>query len=68
MGPFEIIHLLYYLLALIPSIYIAFSIDYSKFIRAKSNLIYYACAIMFSMALTLLVGEFLYKITTMFIK
>jgi len=67
MDIFDIIHLLCYLIALFPAVYVSFSIDYTKFIKAKSNLIYYVCAIVLTMALTFLVGEFIYSLTTMFI-
>ena len=68
MDLFQIIHLLCYLLAMIPSFYVCFSIDYTKFIKAKNNGIYLVCAITFSIALTYLIAEFIYSITTMFIK
>lgn len=67
MDIFDIIHLFCYLIALFPAVYVSFSIDYTKFIKAKSNLIYYVCAIALTMALTFLVGEFIYNLTTMFI-
>ena len=67
MDIFDIIHLFCYLIALFPAVYVSFSIDYTKFIKAKSNLIYYVCAIVLTMALTFLVGEFIYNLTTMFI-
>ena len=67
MDIFDIIHLLCYLIALFPAVYVSFSIDYTKFIKAKSNLIYYVCAIVLTMVLTFLVGEFIYNLTTMFI-
>ena len=64
----QIIHLLCYLLALIPSVYVSFSIDYTKFVKAKSNVIYYIFALVLSMSLTYLVGEFIFSVTTMFVK
>lgn len=67
MDIFDIIHLLCYLIALFPAVYVAFSIDYTKFIKAKSNLIYYVSAVVLTMVLTFLVGEFIYSLTTMFI-
>lgn len=67
MDIFDIIHLFCYLIALFPAVYVSFSIDYTKFIKAKSNLIYYVCAIVLTMVLTFLVGEFIYNLTTMFI-
>ena len=67
MDLFQIIHLICYLIALFPSVYVSFSIDYTKFIKAKSNLMYYVSAIMLTMVLTLLVGEFIYNLSTMFI-
>ena len=67
MDLFQIIHLICYLIALFPAVYVSFSIDYTKFIKAKSNLMYYVSAIMLTMVLTLLVGEFIYNLSTMFI-
>ena len=67
MDIFDIIHLLCYLIALFPAVYVSFSIDYTKFIKAKTSLNYYVCAIVLTMVLTFLVGEFIYNLTTMFI-
>lgn len=63
----NIIHLSCYLLALIPSIFVALSIDYCKFIKARSNKVYYIVAFVVAASFTYLVGEFLYSILTMFI-
>ena len=65
---FEYIHLCCYILALIPSVFIAMSIDYPKFVKAKSNLIYYIFAVAVGCSFTYLMGEFLYSLITMFIK
>ena len=64
---FNIIHLCCYLLALIPAIFVAISIDYTKFVKAKSNKVYYVFAFVVSASFTFLIGEFIYSILTMFI-
>ena len=64
MDIFKVIHLLCYIIALIPSLYVSFSIDYTKFIKAKSNLTYFASAIVFGLSFTFLIAEFIYNITT----
>lgn len=63
-----IMHLGCYVLGLIIAIFVAYSIDYTKFIKAKSNVNYYVCAIAISISLTYLIGEFLFSLITMFIK
>ena len=65
---FAIIHLGCYVLALIPSLFIATSIDYTKFIKARTNMNYYLAAIAIGICLTFLMGECLYNLITMFIK
>ena len=65
---FNIIHLCCYVLALIVAVYVAMSIDYPKFIKAKSNMNYYVTAFVIGASITFLIGEFLYNIITMFIK
>jgi len=64
---FNIIHLCCYLLALIPAIFVAISIDYTKFVKAKSNKNYYVFAFVIAASFTFLVGEFIYSLLTMFI-
>ena len=63
----NIIHLCCYLVALVPSILLAMSIDYPKFIKARSNKIYYFCAFVIGACSTFLVGELIFNILTMFI-
>ena len=65
---FSIIHLGCYVLALIPSSIISMSIDYPKFIKARSNMNYYLAAIAITISLTFLMGEFLYNLITLFVK
>ena len=65
---FAIVHLGFYVLGLIPSIIVATSIDYTKFIKAKSNINYYLCAMVIAVSLSFLLGEFLYNLITLFIK
>ena len=65
---FNIIHFCTYILALIPSVFIAVSIDYPKFVKAKSNINYYLVAFAIICCLTFLMGEFFYNLITMFIK
>ena len=65
---FSILHLGCYILALIPSIIVATSIDYPKFIKARSNMNYYLAAIAITISLTFLMGEFLYNLITLFVK
>ncbi len=65
---FSIIHLCCYILGLIPSFIVATSIDYTKFIKAKSNAYYYLAAFAIGVALTYLIGEFIYSLITLFIK
>ena len=65
---FSIIHLGCYVLALIPSLIIATSIDYSKFIKARSNMNYYLATFAIASSLTFLMGEFVYNLITLFIK
>lgn len=65
---FAIVHLGCYILGLIPSIIVAYSIDYTKFIKARSNINYYLTAIVLALSLTFLIGEFLYNLITLFIK
>ena len=65
---FSILHLGCYILALIPSIIVATSIDYTKFIKARSNMYYYLAAMLIGSSFTFIVGEFLYTLITLFIK
>ena len=65
---FSIIHLGCYVLALIPTIIVVTSIDYPKFIKARSNMYYYLTAIVIGCSLTFLMGEFIYNLITLFIK
>ena len=62
------LHLCCYVLALIPAVIVAYSIDYPKIIKAKSNLYYYICAFAVACSLTFLMGEFFYNLITMFMK
>lgn len=64
---FNIIHLCCYIIALVPSIFTAMSIDYPKFFKVKSNKMYYLIAFAIGGALTFLLGEFIFQIITMFI-
>lgn len=64
---FKIIHLCCYLVALFPSILLAMSIDYPKFIKARNNKVYYLIAFVIGICATYLVGEFIYNILTLFI-
>lgn len=63
----KVIHLCCLVLALIISLFVSLSIDYSKFIKAKSNVDYYLATFAICAALTYLIGEFLFTITTLFI-
>ena len=65
---FSIVHLGCFILGLIPSFIVATSIDYTKFIKAKSNINYYLAALVIGISLTYLIGEFLYNLITLFIK
>ena len=65
---FSIVHLGCYVLGLIPSIIVAYSVDYTKFIKARSNINYYLTALVLALSLTFLMGEFLYNLITLFIK
>ena len=65
---FDVIHFCTDILALIPSVFIAVSIDYPKFVKAKSNVSYYLVAFGIICSLTFLMGEFFYSLITMFIK
>ena len=65
---FAIVHLGCYILGLIPSIIVAYSVDYTKFIKARSNINYYLTALVLALSLTFLMGEFLYNLITLFIK
>lgn len=65
---FSIIHLGCYVLALIPSAIFAISIDYPKFIKARTNMNYYIATICITACSTFLMGEFIYKLITLFIK
>ena len=65
---FSIIHLGCYVLALIPSAILTMSIDYPKFIKARSNMNYYIAAICIAACSTFIMGEFIYNLITLFIK
>ena len=52
---------------MIPAIFVALSIDYPKLIKAKSNVNYYLCAFLIGASMTFLVGEFFFKVITMFV-
>lgn len=65
---FNIIHLGCYILALIPSMFVAMAIDITKFIKPRSNATFHAFTILVTIAFTFLTGEFLYNILTMFIR
>ena len=62
----KIIHLCCYILALIPATFIAMSLDYPKFVKARSNMIYYLWAFAIGSGFTFLMGEFAFHIITMF--
>lgn len=63
----DIIHLCCYILALVPSVFLSLSIDYTKILKKRSNGIYYICAIAIGIVFTYLIGEFLYQLLTMFV-
>ncbi|MDY2889098.1 MAG: hypothetical protein SOU19_05965 [Candidatus Caccosoma sp.] len=63
----KVIHLCCIALALIVALFVSLSIDYSKFIKAKSNVDYYLAAFAVCASLTYLIEEFLFTIITLFI-
>ena len=65
---FNVIHLCCYIIALILGVFVAMSIDYTKFIKAKSNMNYYITSFVVGAAITFIIGELLFNILTMFVK
>lgn len=61
----NIIHVCCYALAIIPAFLLASSIDYRKIMKIKSNFQCYIFVVLITLALSYLVGEFLFSILTM---